>query len=80
MVDGPQGDTDWARRAHAVYRDLMAAGHKPDPTVLDKLVACFRIPYRPDEKHQQRKDARKDGLVGSRLGLPVPPRYAIYDI
>ncbi len=58
---GPQpgGDLEWGRRAHGVYRDLMAGGIKPDLMVLDKLVACLRIPYRPDEDHQRRKEARQ---------------------
>ena len=46
---GP-GDGGWARRALGVYHDALAAGARPRLHVLERLLACLRLPHqRPHE-------------------------------
>jgi hypothetical protein len=36
---------NWCALALSTYRDFTAAGHKPTIDVLDKLLACLRLPF-----------------------------------
>ena len=43
------GEGGWARRALDVYHDAVAAGYRPRLHVLERLLACLRLPHqRPD--------------------------------
>ncbi len=41
---GP-GEGGWARRALGVYQDALAAGCRPRLHVLERLLACLRLPH-----------------------------------
>ena len=38
---------NWCALALTTYRDFTAAGHKPTIELLDKLLACLRLPFTP---------------------------------
>ena len=62
------GDGSWARRALGVYQDALAARCRPRLHVLERLLACLRLP------HQRPHEALLPLQVG--LGCPGLARHS----
>ena len=40
-----QGDINWVSAAMSAYRQAVAEGLRPSLKVLDRMLACLRLPY-----------------------------------
>ena len=62
---------DWATRAVGVYRDALECGVRPSPRLLDRVLACLRLPH--DAPHAAR------GSGGGGEGGRGSPARAVFD-